>query len=142
MPSGPRSIARYLTLVSSAGLGDAHDIVMRDDFLGAVIGQRQHRAAGLHHRARALGDGDEAVDRDVHRHQEIVDGRVDELSAQLVLVRKADRVDDEVEPLPLRLSSAKAVSSASMSDTSQSISMSEPSSCASGRTRFSSASPW
>ena len=83
------------------GLGDAHHVVMRDHLLGAVIGQGEHRSAGLHHRACALGDRDEAVDRDVHGHQEIVDAGVDELSAKLILVRIADRVDDEVHRLPL-----------------------------------------
>ena len=45
MPSGPRSAARYLTLRLQRRLGDAHHVVMRDDLLGAVIGQRQERAA-------------------------------------------------------------------------------------------------
>ena len=76
---------------------------MRDDFLGAVIGQRQQRTARAHQRARPLRHGDEAVDRDVHGHQEIVHRRVDELSAQLILVRIADSVDDEVELAPLFL---------------------------------------
>ena len=73
---------------------------MRDNLLGAVIGQRQKRAARLHHSPRPLRDSDKAVDRDVHGHQEIVHRRIDELAPKLILVGIADRVDDEVEPVP------------------------------------------
>jgi len=91
------------------GLGDAHHIIVRDHFFGAVIGQRQDRSARLHHRLGPLGDGDEAVDRDVHGHQEIVERRIDEFAAKLVLVGKADRVDDEIERVPLRLELRKGL---------------------------------
>ena len=37
-------------------LGDAHDVVMRHPLLGAVIGQRQHRAAIRHQLLGALRD--------------------------------------------------------------------------------------
>ena len=50
-------------------------------------------------------------------------------------------VNHRTHRVVLKTSLRDALSSACMSDTSQSISRSEPSSCASGRTRFSRASP-
>ena len=83
--------------------GDAHDIVMRDDLFGAIIAQRQQRAAVGHHRQGALGDGGEAVDADVHGQQEIIQRRIDIAAAQFVLVRKTDGVDEKVDCPPIGL---------------------------------------
>ncbi len=82
-------------------LGDAHDVVVRHHLLGAVIGQRQHRAAIGHQLLGALGDRGERIDRDVHRLGEVVARRVDVAAGQLVLVGEADGVDDEVDLAPL-----------------------------------------
>ena len=73
---------------------------MRDHLLGAVIAERQQAAAVRHHLRRALRHRDERIDADVHRHQEIVEAGVHVTAAQLVLVRKADRVDEEVDRRP------------------------------------------
>ena len=88
-------------------LGHAHDIVMRDDFFRAVIGQRQDAATRRHQRPRTLGGGDQRIGRDVHRHQEVFEAGVDVLAAQFVLVRKADGVDEEIELAPLRFDLGK-----------------------------------
>ena len=76
---------------------------MRNDLFRAIIAERQDAAAIGHQGAGALGDGDEAVGRHVHGQQEIVEAGVDIEAAQLILVGKADRVNDEVEPAPALL---------------------------------------
>src|SRR3546814_6769637 len=53
------------------------------------------------HFARTAGNRGEAEHRDVHRHQEIVERGIVIASAKLALVRKADRVDDEVDAGPV-----------------------------------------
>ena len=68
------------------GLGHAHDVVMWDHLFRAIIAQRQHGAAIGHHRCGALGNGGEAVDGDVHRHQEVVERGVAIAAPQLILV--------------------------------------------------------
>jgi hypothetical protein len=76
---------------------------MRHDLFRAVIGQRQDRAAVGHHLDRALGHRDQAVGRNVHGHQEVVERGVVIAPAQLGLVGIADGVDDEVDRVPARL---------------------------------------
>ena len=82
------------------GLGHPHDVVVRHHPLGPVIGQRHQAAAVGHHRRRPPRDRGERIDRDVHRHQEVVAAGVGIAAAQFLLVGKADRVDDEVERAP------------------------------------------
>ena len=56
MPLRPRSAARISARSPQARpLATAHDIVVRHDLLGAVIGQRQNRAAIRHQRFGAFG---------------------------------------------------------------------------------------
>ncbi len=76
---------------------------MRNDLLRAVIGQRQDRTALGHHGACAPGHRDQRIGGNVHRHQEVVEAGVDIFPAQFALVRKADRVNDEVDGVPARL---------------------------------------
>ena len=83
------------------GLGHAHHVVMRHHLLGAVIGQRQQRAAVLHQRLGALGQRGEGVAGDQQRLGEIVLGRVDIAPVELLLVGKGDGVDQEIERAPL-----------------------------------------
>ena len=124
------------------GFGDAHDVVVRHDFLGAVIGERQHAAAVRHHLLGALRDRGERVAGDVHRHREIVRRRVDVAALELLLVGERDGVDDEIERCPISAaSSAKAASSEPCSDTSQSIRAAGLSGATSGVTRFLKVSP-
>ena len=73
---------------------------MRHHAFGAVVGQRQARAAFGHHLGSALGDSGERVDRDVHGGQEVLAGGVDVAAAQFVLVRETDGVNDEVQLAP------------------------------------------
>ena len=125
------------------GLGNAHHIVMRHPFLGAVIGEGQHRAAVSHQLLGALGDGGEGIAGDEQRLREIFRRGIDIAAGQFVLVGKGDAVDDEVQASPTvcRLP-AKAASRVGGSVTSQWPRTCASSSCASGRTRFSSDSPW
>ena len=90
---------------------------MRNDLFGAIIAERQHRAAALpgfgiigrHHRRRALGDRGEAVDADVHGHQKIFEPDIGIGAAQRLLVRIADGVDDEVDRGPARRERGKGL---------------------------------
>ena len=75
---------------------------MRHHALGPVIGQRQHRAAIGHHRRRPPRHRGEGIDGNIHRHQEVVARRFGIATAQLILVRKADGMDDEVDAVPAR----------------------------------------
>ena len=43
------------------GLGDPHHVVVVDDLLGAVVGQRDHARAGVHERPRLADERDERV---------------------------------------------------------------------------------
>src|SRR5476651_292484 len=84
-------------------LGHAHDVVMRHHTLGAVVGERQQAAAGLHQRHGALGDGGEGVAAHVHGELEIVGRGVEVFALELVLVGEGDGMDQEVEAAPLLL---------------------------------------
>jgi len=89
------------------GLGDAHDVVMWHDLLGAVVGEGEHGAALGHHFFGALCDGGERVDRDVHGHHEVFAAGIDVTAAQFGLVGKADGVDDEIHLSPTLLKIAE-----------------------------------
>ena len=60
------SLAQILGQIHHAGfergLGNTHDVVMRHDLFGAVIGQGQHRTALGHDLFGALRDGGEGID--------------------------------------------------------------------------------
>jgi hypothetical protein len=53
------------------GLGDAHHVVVRHPLLGAVIGQREHRAAIGHQLLGALRDRGEGIAGDQQRLAEV-----------------------------------------------------------------------
>ena len=82
------------------GLGDAHDIVVRHPFLGAVIGERQKRTAFGHELFGPLRDGREGIAGDQERFGEVRLGRLDIAAGELVLVGEGDAMDDEVERAP------------------------------------------
>ena len=73
---------------------------MRHHLFGPVIGEGHGTAARVHHLFRARHDRGERIDRDVHRHGEIVAAGVDIPPAQLVLVRKAYGVDQKIKAAP------------------------------------------
>ena len=82
-------------------LGEAHDVVIGHDARRAAIGQRQQRAAAVHHRGGALGDLGEGEAGDDHGAREILArGHVDVAALQFVLVGEADRVNDEINRSP------------------------------------------
>ena len=84
-------------------LGHAHDVVMRHHALGAVIGQRQQRAAVGHHVGGTARHRGEREHRDVHGVLEILERGVGIAAAKLILVGIADGVDHEVQLAPLLL---------------------------------------
>ena len=84
------------------GLGDAHHVVVRHPLLGAVIGEREQRAAVRHQLLGALGDGGERVAADQHRLREIVRRGVDVAAGELLLVGERDGVHEEIERAPFR----------------------------------------
>ena len=70
------------------GFGDAHDVVVRNPFLAAVVRQRQQRAAVRHHLLGALGDGRERIAGDQHGPAEIVRRGVDIAAIELASCRR------------------------------------------------------
>src|SRR4051794_36404110 len=56
----------------------SHHVIMRDHLFGAIVSEREERATVRHQPPGALRDRYEAVDGDVHGHEEIVHRRVDE----------------------------------------------------------------
>src|SRR5580692_785685 len=81
-----------------AGLGDGHDVVVGDDFLGGVVAHGHDAAAVGHERGGGAADGDERVDADVHGGAKAFAGGVDELAAELGGGGEGDGVDEDVEP--------------------------------------------
>ena len=83
---------------------------MRHNLFGAIIAECQHRSAAFaglriewsHHRRGALRDGGEAVDADIHRHQEVVERDVEIFAAQRLFVGETDGMDNEVDCRPAR----------------------------------------
>src|SRR3546814_15622217 len=82
---------------------------MRHDALGAVIGERQGRTAIAHQLFGALHHRGETVAADVHGQREIVRAGIEIAALQLVLVGKADGMDEEVELAPVLRSEERRV---------------------------------
>jgi hypothetical protein len=75
---------------------------VRHPLLGAVISQREQRAAIGHQLFGTLGDGGERITAHHHGLDEIVLGDVHVAAVELILVGKRDRVQDKVERAPGR----------------------------------------
>ena len=84
-------------------LRHAHHVIMRHPFLGAVIGQRQDRAAVDQELLGALRDRGQRIAADQHGLGEIVRCGVDIAAVELVLVGKRDRVHHEIDLAPFLL---------------------------------------
>ncbi len=82
-------------------LGHAHHVVVRHHLLGAVVGEREQRAAGLHQLLGALRQRGERVAGDQHGLREVLLRRVDVAAVQLGLVGEGDGVHQEIELAPL-----------------------------------------
>ena len=79
-------------------LGHAHDVVVRDDLLGAVVGHRHQRPApGGEQRLGGARQGDQRVGADVEGELEALARRLDEASLQVLARGEGERVDDGVE---------------------------------------------
>ena len=77
------------------GFGDAHDVVVGKDLLGAVVGEGEDGAAFGHERLGGAGEGDEGVDADVVGDAEVFAGGVED--SVLDVWGEADGVDEDVE---------------------------------------------
>ena len=120
-----------------------HDVVVRHDPFGAIVGQGHDAAAIGHQGHRALGHGGQGVAGDVQRAQEVVAAGVDVLALQFFLVGIGDGVNQKVDGAPLFLDRGKhGLSIVASSVTSQCSTMVEPTDAARGSTRRFKASPW
>ncbi len=79
------------------GFGDAHHVVIREDFGGAVVGEGEDGAAFGHQRDSGAADGDQRVDADVVGDAEVVAGGEEEIVFDCVGRGEGDGVDDDVE---------------------------------------------
>src|SRR5258706_6938903 len=87
-----------------ARLGESHGVVVRDDTLGAEVGEGQQRAvAPFHERQRRLGERRKAVRRDVVRLAECLAREpVEQLAGDRFALGKPDGVHEAVQPAPER----------------------------------------
>lgn len=83
-----------------SGFGNAHDVVVRHPFFGAVIGQCDDRAAIGQKLLGALRDGRQRVTADQHGLGEIVGGSVEIAAVELILVGEGDGMDHEIDLAP------------------------------------------
>lgn len=79
------------------GLGDAHDIVVGDDLLGAEVSEGDDAAAFGHQGSGGAADGDEGVDADVVGDAEALAGGREELAAEFFYGRIGDGVDKNLD---------------------------------------------
>jgi hypothetical protein len=105
MPLRPRSAAVAHARFQRRLRHAHHHIVVRHDLLGAVIGERQHRAARDHELLGALGQRRERVAGNEHGLGEVLLRGVDVAAVELCLVGEGDGMHQEVElaPLPAEL---------------------------------------
>ena len=81
-------------------LDRAHDVVVPNNSVRANIAHGEHGAAVCHQRRRKLGHPDEGMARDVHRPGEAIGRAVEKAALKILLGRKGDRMDENVEPSP------------------------------------------
>ena len=79
------------------GLGDAHDVVVGEDFFRAVVGQGQHGSAFGHEGRGAAGECDEGVDADIVGDAEVLARGEQEIFFEGVGGSKADGVDEDID---------------------------------------------
>jgi hypothetical protein len=84
-------------------LGHAHHVVIGRHAVGALIGQRQDRAAIGHQMRGPPRHVDQRKARDRQRIAKVLARGVDEAAGQLVLVGIGDRVDHEIQAAPFLL---------------------------------------
>ena len=93
----PRLIAKVAYSSFERGLGYTHHVVVGEDLIGAVVGQRKDAAAFAHERHSGASDGDQRVDADVMRDAEILALGEEEVVLDGVCRGEADGVDDGVD---------------------------------------------
>ena len=89
------------------GLGDAHHVVVGNDLLGAVVGQRHHAAARRHQRRGRASQRDQRIGADIQGEREAVARRVDEAAVELLALGEGEGVDKDVEAALLASASAR-----------------------------------
>src|SRR6185369_9966120 len=81
--------------------GNTHDIVAREHLHRPVVTECQSGTVpSLHHRLGRFHDGEERVDTDVHGGGKTFTGSIEDRSLQLFLVRKGNRMDDNIDAVP------------------------------------------
>ena len=125
-------------------LGDAHDIVVRHHPFGAQIGQGQQGAAAAASSApprRQTAVNEKAGN--IERLEERLARRVEIAAAKVGLVREADGMNQEIEPIPFARQRRRRRRPCSRRRPRRREARAPlPTLSASGRTRRSSASPW
>ena len=118
------------------GFGDAHDVVIGDDFFGAVVGEGDDGAAVFHEGSARFGDRDQAVGADVERDAEAFARGFDETAIEIFAVGEGERMNHNVETCPIeRWTLSKSASICASSPTLQGSMISAFTLSASGRTR-------
>src|SRR5581483_6856665 len=79
------------------GLGYSHHVVVRHNFFGTVISQRENAAAIFHQGRRATGQRDQRINADVVRNAKALSRGVHKVALEFLGGRKADAVHQHVE---------------------------------------------
>ena len=82
------------------GLGNAHDIVVRQGSFAAQIRQGNNTGALVQNRRGATAGFQKRIAGNVHRIEEVRQRRVNRASLQLIFVGKCNRMNDEVNFSP------------------------------------------
>ena len=99
MPVGPEVGREVADRRLEGGLRDAHHVVVGDDLLGAVVGQRHDaRARGQERAGASRVERHQRVGADVEREREAVARRVDEPALEVLAPGEGQGVDEDVEP--------------------------------------------
>ena len=97
IPSGPEVRGEVAHRRLERGLGHAHDVVVGDDLLGAVVAEGEDGAAAVEVRARLAGERDQRVRGHVQRQREPVARGVHEGAVEVLALGVGDGVDEDVD---------------------------------------------
>ena len=84
-----------------------HHVVMRNDFLAAVVGRGQQAAAVSHQRFGQARHADEGVARDVHRLEKALPRSVGHTACKIALGRIGNGMKQEIELSPIAFNGTK-----------------------------------
>src|SRR5262249_15159654 len=101
MPFGPSSAADIADRAFERRLGDAHDVIVLNDHLAAVVGHREERAAFAHQRLRQMRHANEGPTGHLHGGEKTLPRDVDDAPLQRLFRRERDGMHDEIELAPI-----------------------------------------